>query len=78
MEKIKDKEISNINIFDELKTEIDTNLDKKELNKKKLSILKDAIINKSDNFILKNINLFEKNHLFQEKKLKRGEILFDE
>ncbi|MDD4151367.1 MAG: cyclic nucleotide-binding domain-containing protein [Candidatus Gracilibacteria bacterium] len=78
MEKIKNKEISNINIFDELKTEVGKNLDKKELNKKKLSILKDAIINKSDNFILKNIDFFEKNKLFQEKQLKKGEILFDE
>lgn len=78
MEKIKNKEISNINIFDELKTEVGKNLDKKELNKKKLSILKDAIINKSDNFILKNIDFFEKNKLFQEKQLKKWEILFDE
>lgn len=79
MEKIKTNEnISEINIFDELKNDITPDIDKKELNKKKLSTLKSAILKHDDNFILANIDAYEKSPLFSKKSLKKWEKLFDE
>nr|MDQ1433158.1 hypothetical protein [Patescibacteria group bacterium] len=61
MEKIKTNEnINEINVFDELKNDIASNIDKKELNKKKLSTLKSVILKHDDNFILANIENYEK------------------
>jgi hypothetical protein len=72
MEKIKTNEnISEINIFDELKNDIAPNIDKKELNKKKLSTLKNAILKHDDNFILANIDNYEESPLFSKKNLKK-------
>lgn len=79
MEKIKTNEnINEINIFDELKNDIAPNIDKKELNKKKLSTLKSAILKHDDNFILANIDAYEKSPFFNKKSLKKWEKLFDE
>lgn len=79
MENIKINEhINEINIFDELKNEINPNIDKKELNKKKLSILKEAVLRHDDNFILANIENYEKSPLFSKKTLQKWEKLFDE
>jgi hypothetical protein len=72
MEKIKTNEnINEINIFDDLKNEIAPNIDKKSLNKKKLSTLKNAILKHDDNFILANIESYEKSHLFSKKNLEK-------
>ena len=79
MEKIKTNEnINEINVFDELKNDIAPNIDKKELNKKKLSILKSAILQHDDNFILANIENYEKSDFFSKKVLEKWEKLFDE
>lgn len=79
MEKIKTNEnINEINVFDDLKNEIAPNIDKKSLNKKKLSTLKNAILKHDDNFILANIESYEKSPLFSKKNLKKWEKLFDE
>ncbi|MDD5212812.1 MAG: cyclic nucleotide-binding domain-containing protein [Candidatus Gracilibacteria bacterium] len=79
MEKIKTNEcINEINVFDELKNEISPNIDKKSLNKKKLSTLKNAILKHDENFILANIESYEKSPLFSKKNLKKGEKLFEE
>lgn len=79
MEKIKTNEnINEINVFDELKNDIAPNIDKKELNKKKLSVLKSAILQHDDNFILANIENYEKSDFFSKKVLEKWEKLFDE
>lgn len=77
MEKI-DKKKSNLNKFEDLKNDLNKTVDKKELSKNKLSILKDAIINNNENLIIQNIEKYEKSEFFHKKTLKKWELLFDE
>lgn len=80
-------QISDINIFEELKNENTSKLENtnysndaknKNSSKERLELFKKAINNNEDNFIMQNMQLFEKSPYFSKKIINTWEILFDE